>query len=63
MGESSLLHTLNATDSMLISFAVRKMTNKEIASILHLSVNTVSRKYTALPEKTDTHTKQEPEDR
>ena len=58
-GKHSLLHILDSTDSMLVSFAIKEMTNKEIASVLHLSMNTVSKKYSVLLEKTGTHSKKE----
>lgn len=58
-GKNSLLHLLNSTDSMLISFAIKEMTNKEIASVLNLSMNTISKKYSVLQEKTGTHSKKE----
>lgn len=58
-GKSSLIHVLNPKDSILISFAVKGMTNKEIAAVLNCSVNTVSKKYSLLLEKTETHSKKE----
>lgn len=59
IGKNRMLQALEIKDVKYISFAVKGMTNKEVASTLHLSENTVSKKYSVLFEKTGTHSKKE----
>lgn len=59
IGKNNILVTLTQTDNLLISYAISDKPNKEIASILNLSMNTISKKYSTLLEKTGTHSKKE----
>lgn len=58
-GKHDFMQMLNAKDIGLISLAARGLTNKEVASVLHLSANTVNKKYASLFIKTGTHSKKE----
>lgn len=58
-GKISVLQTVDVNEARYIAFAVKGFTNKEISSILHLSENTISKKYSVIFEKTNTHSKKE----
>lgn len=57
--KSELFQLLNPFDYQLILYAGRGATHKEIASAMHLSAASISKKYAALYEKTGTHNKKE----
>lgn len=58
-GKNSIFKSLSETDIKLINFASQGLLNKEVADIMKLSVNTISKKYALLLEKTETHSKAE----